>query len=93
MGVGRSDGGTGGPDRGEWPPIAVHGRQQSLLADATGVLAAAGDPGHAVAVQRYMRTDQPMFGVRMPAVRAAERTLADALPVDDHATYVADARP
>lgn len=76
---------------GDWPAIEVVGRQASLLADATDLLAAAGEPERAVASARYLRTDQPMFGTGMPTVRDAVRALArTGYPVADHDTYVAD---
>lgn len=75
---------------GERPAIDVAGRQLSLLADATALLEAAGDPEYGLAAAGYVKTDQPMFGTRMPAVRGAVRELAATYPVDDHDTYVDD---
>ncbi len=75
---------------GDWPVVVVDGRQASLLADATDLLAAAGDPERAAGAAAYLRTDQPMFGCGMPRVREAVRLLAGPYPVRDHATYADD---
>ena len=45
-------------------------------------LAAAGDPGRAPAMQEYMKSDMPYYGVRLPDVRRICRPIFAAHPIE-----------
>ena len=59
----------------------------SLRADLIARLSAAGDPERAKGQQRYMKSDLPFHGVRVPEVRRLARAVIKAHPIPDPASW------
>ena len=59
----------------------------SLRADLIARLSAAGDPERAEGQQRYMKSDLPFHGVRVPEVRRLARAVVKGHPIPDPASW------
>ena len=58
-----------------------------LVDQLRGALAAAGDPGRAPDLQRYMKSAMPYYGVTAPALRKVVSPLIAAHPLPDRAAW------
>ncbi|KUI31622.1 DNA alkylation repair protein [Mycobacterium sp. IS-1742] len=58
-----------------------------LIAEVRGALAAAADPGRAPAMQAYMRSEMPYYGVRLPDVRRICAPIFDAHPLGSEEAF------
>ncbi|PFG40988.1 3-methyladenine DNA glycosylase AlkD [Georgenia soli] len=63
-----------------------------LVAAVRRTLASGGDPVRAAGQQRYLRSEMPLRGFRLPELRAALRPVLDAHPVDDAGAWEATIR-
>lgn len=66
------------------------GSVSELTELASSRLSAVADPDAVPAMQGYMKTDMPFFGVKSPQRRPIERDLIRAFPPDDGAAYRAN---
>jgi 3-methyladenine DNA glycosylase AlkD len=68
------------------------GARRDIVDEVRAALAAAGDPAAAPAMQAYMKSALPYYGVRVPAVRKVTRAIYAARPIDGRAAWEATVR-
>jgi 3-methyladenine DNA glycosylase AlkD len=68
------------------------GARRDIVDEVRAALAAAADPDAAPAMQAYMKSALPYYGVRVPVVRKAVRAIYAARPIDGRAAWEATVR-